>query len=343
MKKLADLFSSRWLRVTVGIAISLGAILLAVRNVDFALVWAAIQNARLVFMLLALGSVLINTLAKALRWKVLVGPDGQSIPRLKYWMILLAGQMLNSLLPARLGDLARAYTLGGLGPGRTFVFGTIVLEKMLDSLAYLSLFGVLFVLMPLPEWMGGSILVFLLATFGLVAGIFLLVYFPEPLKRLLLRITEYLPERLRSWLVPRMESGLRSLEIIRRRQDLARLIFWTALVWGTALLNNYLVLLALEIHLPLVAPLLILVGLQAGISLITIPGTIGVFEYICVLALTFFGIEPSLALSYGLLLHAIVLLPPLLAGMVSFWALGLSGQGLKFDNNLPEPSASRQP
>ena len=341
MKNLSVLFSSRWFRLVTGLIISLGTIFLAIRNVDFALVWAALKNARLIFIFLALGSVLINTLVKARRWKVLVGPDGQAISLWKYWMILLTGQMLNALLPARLGDLTRAYTLGGLGPGRTFVLGTIVLEKMFDSLAYLCLFGVLFVLIPLPEWMSGSILVFLLVTLALVAGVIVLVYYPTPLMNLLRRISRLLPERLRSWLSPRIESGLRSLEIIRRRKDLARLTFWTALVWGTAILNNYLVMQALDLHLPLVAPVLILVGLQAGISLITIPGTIGVFEYICVLALTFFGVEPSLAFSYGLLLHAIVLLPPLLGGMISFWALGLSGKQLKFENTLSQPSTQQ--
>ena len=49
-------------------------------------------------------------------------------------MILLAGQMLNTVFPARLGDLTRAYVLGGKGPGRSFVLGTVVLEKILDSI-----------------------------------------------------------------------------------------------------------------------------------------------------------------------------------------------------------------
>ena len=138
------------------------------------------------------------------------------------------------------------------------------------------------------------------------------------------------------WLAPRIESGLASLEIIRRRDDLLRLIFWTALIWGLAITTNYFTLLALDIHLPLTASMLILFGLQAGISLPAIPGTIGLFEYICVLALSVFGVDQALALSFGLLLHAIVLVPTTLAGMVSFWILGLSGQREKFQDAVTQ-------
>jgi uncharacterized membrane protein YbhN (UPF0104 family) len=113
-----------------------------------------------------------------------------------------------------------------------------------------------------------------------------------------------------------------------------RLVLWTTSIWGLAILNNHFTLLALGIHLPITASMLILVGLQAGISLPAIPGTIGLFEYICVLALSLFGIDQSLALSYGILLHAIVLVPSTIAGMISFWVLGLSGQRQKFQDGV---------
>jgi hypothetical protein len=121
-----------------------------------------------------------------------------------------------------------------------------------------------------------------------------------------------------------MQTGIKSLEIIRQRSDLLRLILWTALIWGLAITTNYLTLLAFDIHLPLMVSVLILVALQAGISLPSIPGRIGLFEYICVLTLMVFGIDQEVALSFGLLLHAIVLIPTTFAGMVSFWILGLS-------------------
>ncbi len=195
------------------------------------------------------------------------------------------------------------------------------------------LFGLLFLLIPLPEWMGGSIIAFMILTLTIIGGILLLVFFPKPLIRIIFFVIARLPEKMRTWLSPRIESGISSLEVVRRSDDMLRLALWTALVWSTALLINQLVMLALDIHLPLTASLLLLVGLQAGISLPAVPGAIGLFEYICVLALSVFGIDQATALSYGLLLHAIVFIPQILAGMISFWALGLSGQRQNFQSD----------
>ena len=134
MKSLANLLSSKGLRIGLGILISLGALYLALRGVDLRHVRGSIQNAHWGFVLLALACVAINTIAKTLRWKLLIGSPCLNISTTTYLMILLAGQMLNTIFPARLGDLARAYVLGGMGPGRTYVLGTIVLEKMLTRL-----------------------------------------------------------------------------------------------------------------------------------------------------------------------------------------------------------------
>jgi uncharacterized membrane protein YbhN (UPF0104 family) len=83
-------------------------------------------------------------------------------------------------------------------------------------------------------------------------------------------------------------------------------------------LTNYWVLLALDIQAPLVASLLVLVAVQAGISLPSLPGKIGVFELTCILALEIFRVSRTIALSYGILLHAVVFIPILVPGLISF-------------------------
>ena len=52
-----------------------------------------------------------------------------------------------------------------------------------------------------------------------------------------------------------------------------------------------------------------------------ITGRVGVFEYVCVLALKNYGIEPAMALSYGILLHVIVFIPVIAGGLPSLWVL----------------------
>ena len=71
----------------------------------------------------------------------------------------------------------------------------------------------------------------------------------------------------------------------------------------------------------LTASLLTLVTLQVGISLPSVPGRFGVFEAACVLALGTFGIEQTLASGFGLLLHTVILIPAVIAGVASLLIL----------------------
>ncbi len=135
----------------------------------------------------------------------------------------------------------------------------------------------------------------------LIASFAALLFSARPawLLRWVDRLFGWLPQRIGSYLQARFQSALESLEILKNRPGLVKLVFWSAVVWGTAILNNYLVLLALEIALPWTASLLILMVLQAGISLPSAPGRFGIFEYSCILALAVYGVAQASALSYG--------------------------------------------
>jgi uncharacterized protein (TIRG00374 family) len=320
--RLQTIRSSPILRVGLGVALSVLLLYVAVRNVDVHDVQIALSQANGVFIVLALGSVALNILAKALRWKILLGEAGRRIPFVRLLASLIVGQMLNLLLPARAGDISRVYVVGRSGPGPLFVVGTIVLEKLLDMIVYATLFVLLLLLIPLPDWLGSSATAVALVTCIAVVVVAAITFSRDALTRLLERYAERLPARMRGRWVDRIRSVLASLDVLRSRPDVLRLLGCSILIWGTALLNNYLVLLALNISLPLTASLLVLVVLQAGITLPSLPGNLGIFEYLCVLALSIFGVAQVSALSYGVLLHGVTMLPQLIAGVVSFWWLG---------------------
>jgi glycosyltransferase 2 family protein len=187
------------------------------------------------------------------------------------------------------------------------------------------LFVLLLALIPLPGWVkdSGWMLVGAAAlaggvTFALTAqrGRFL-----QLVESLIRRVPRLLPEKWQSYVVSRLHNGLDSLDVLQQRWDLVKIALWSTLIWLTAVLTNSFTLMALGIHLDFSASLLVLVGLMIGISVAVVPGRIGVFEWICVLALAIYGVGQAQALSYGLLLHAIVYVPTTLLGVVSFFIL----------------------
>ncbi len=332
---LARLTRSRTFRLGIGLGISALFLYMAVRDLDFSETLAVILKARPAWIGLALLSVAVNTIAKVLRWRGLLGTQGAQLSFRQLLAALLLGAMLNTLVPARLGDFSRAYTIGGLGPGRAFTLGTVVIEKTMDLLAYGLLILTLLLWIPMPDWISNAAL-----TLGATALIFVgLVLVLTRYRERLLQVLESPAEKFfgtagrRGWNLIR--NGIASTEVLENATIARQVILWTLLIWGTALLNNHLILRALQIQLPITASILLLVALMAGISLPAGPGRIGVFEYICVLALGIFGIDQATAFGYGVLLHAVVLLPTTTVGLVAFWLSDFSAQNAN-DNSVLE-------
>ena len=323
---LAAIRSSLYVRVGLGIVISGVFLYLALRNVAYAEVWSTLANAKVRYLGLGLLSVAANIIAKTVRWQVLIGPAARSVPFIRIVTALLVGQTLNALVPARLGDVSRAYMIGRLGPGQVFVLGTVVLEKLLDMLFYALLFLVLLLLIPLPGWISHAASAVTTVAVAACAAVAIMAYHRNWISTNLTRPVGWLPESMRATAVTRLRSGLSSLEILQSRPDLFKLILWSSLVWSTAVLNNHLILRALQLQLPLAASILLLIVLQAGISIPSVPGRIGVFEYLCVLSLAIFKVEQAVAFSYGVLLHSIVMILPMLAGLFLFWRLEIAGK-----------------
>ena len=302
-------------RVLVGAIVSAVFLVLALRAVPAEQVWLTLGQANLVFVGLTLVSIAVNTVAKAVRWKVLLGTEGHYTHFWDVLRALLVGQMLNTFIPTRIGDLSRAYAIGHQGPGTAFVLGTVVLEKLIDMVAFGLIVLGLLVTIPLPDWAVRPAYQVLIVGMIVVSGGILLYR-----RRLSSQSLAWLAQRFNHRLVTRVvdvaRSAFASGSVLRRPSELAKLISLSALVWSTAVLNNYLMLLAFQIDLPASVAVLLLVGLQLGISLPSLPGTIGVFEYVCVVVLALFAVERSIALSYGILLHAIVMIPSTIAGIL---------------------------
>jgi uncharacterized membrane protein YbhN (UPF0104 family) len=70
------------------------------------------------------------------------------------------------------------------------------------------------------------------------------------------------------------------------------------------------------LRLPPVAALSLLVVLQVGTVPPSLPGKVGIFHYLTVVALALFGVDRATALSYAIVLYGVALLPKILLGGV---------------------------
>jgi len=117
-------------------------------HIDPQATWAAIRSANIAFLLAAFVIYYLSFLLRALRWRLLlenVGftkAHGVELPR--FWKlveIIFISFFANAIVPAKLGDLYRAYLLRQeIGVSAARSFGTVMAERLLDLTVLLLLF-----------------------------------------------------------------------------------------------------------------------------------------------------------------------------------------------------------
>ena len=315
-------------RAWLGIGISGLGLWLAVRQVDLEQVLEAFARANYLLAGIAAGTQLIALGVIAARWQRIF----RIRPNLfQLFRALLIAQLTNSILPVRLGVLIRAYLVGkGERVSKTLVFGTVLGEKVFDSLLFVLLFVALLPFVA-PAWLRWSALPTSMGIFfAFFPVMFLVTYRRRWFLRVVRRVLDRVPWAERFSLPQRLEIVLEGLSPLQGVGRIAALWSWTLLIAALGILVNYMVMRAFGIQVPLVAAAFLLVALQMGSRVLPAPlGGIGVFQYICVQALAFFSVDAHLALSFGFMLHFVVFVPGSLLGALFLYRTHESLERLK--------------
>jgi glycosyltransferase 2 family protein len=164
-------------------------------NINPQQTWAALRSANVLLLLAAFLVYYLSFPIRTLRWRILlqnVGytkSNGVKLPKFpKLLEILYISWFANVIVPAKLGDLYRAYLLRketDLPTSRTF--GTVLAERLLDLIVLLLLF-IPAVIISLHENLPSQLQTGLKVTLALVvlgvAGLFVLRLFPTKIARL---------------------------------------------------------------------------------------------------------------------------------------------------------------
>jgi len=264
-----------------------------------------------------------HLVVRALRWRLLLRPLGR-FPYGQVRDVMLTGFMINNILPARAGELARALVLWRVaGASRRGALASIGIERLFDGVVLIGLLSLLGLLFEVPPWTRrlGHITSIVLA--GLVVTACWLAFHQRSLFWLMERALFFLPRRLRGRVVAffeRFAAGTRSLRSISIVAPVAGL---TLLIWSMELVVYYTMMRGFGIELPAWAAALALVVTNFGIAVPSAPGHVGVYEAACSGALIGLGLNKELALSYALGVHLLLFVCITTTGMILMWRLGL--------------------
>ena len=127
------------IRLALSLGLSLAALIYVGLKIDFARLWELLRGMNPLYILGVWAFLGLSYLMRAARWQRLLRPVAPARLGTLFSAVLI-GFMANNLLPARLGELVRAYAARRLvGVPVSAVLGSLVVERLLDALTFLLL------------------------------------------------------------------------------------------------------------------------------------------------------------------------------------------------------------
>lgn len=135
--------TSRLLKYLFSLVLTLGFLYAAFRGTDTGQLAAAISSADYLWLFVMFLLLMLSHCLRSLRWRYLLEPIKAGIGFRNLFSGVMVGYFINNILP-RAGELVRPYTLGKLESiSRSAALGTIVVERMMDTISFLFLLALI--------------------------------------------------------------------------------------------------------------------------------------------------------------------------------------------------------
>jgi hypothetical protein len=316
-------------RFWLGVVISLFFLVLAFRGVQLQEAWRALSTANYLFVIPGLVSYFIGVWLRSIRWRILLRPVRDATAG-RLFPVVVIGYMANNILPARLGELVRAYVLGEQEKvSKSATLATIVVERMFDGLTMVGFMIFILWFFPLGTGSGADLLGGIIRVgaplFVIALVLFLVIAsWRSAAMRLTNMLLAFLPVSLRAKLGGLVSAFLDGLGILRSPREVLAVFVLSIVIWLFEAGMYYIIMLGFAFRVPFY----VLVLATAAANLFTIapstPGYVGVFDFPVWATLTAYGVAESVAITYTLVLHVALWVPITLLGLFYLWHEGLS-------------------
>lgn len=316
-----------------GVAVTLFLLWWVLADVPFGEVLANIRQGNFLLLLASVSVATFGFFIRALRWKILLTPVRENTALRSRFAAVSIGFMANNILPARMGEFARAYAFSRLEPvTASAALGTVVVERFMDAVILL-LFLVVPVLTPgfpaadalaqgsgLVMFRGAIALVFLV-----LAALMLMALLPTLFLTLAQRMGRLLPSAVALRLLAALRALLQAMAIMRNPRLLALGFAWSLFFWTWHAVSFWLGMLAFGIDTGFISAIFTEAVVGFGIAIPSAPGFFGTFHWSANFALTtVYGVQETKSLAFAFAYHFGGWIPITLIGLGYAWSLGLS-------------------
>lgn len=311
-------------KVWLGIVISLIALYLIFKDVNFQALGQSLATAQLIWFVPGTLAFFATIGLRGWRWSVL-------LDNTPFWPTMHAyniGYMMNMLIPLRAGEVGKAYALSQrTSITMTRALSSIVVERFLDLSAVLIMFAGFAQIVPMPPQfvtaatIGGVLILLMVLVFGFV------LWQSARVETLIKTICRYIPKLNSDMLIARFRDIRASFALISTPRKLFFAILLTVGVWATSIMVMYF-LMGAFMPTAWVQAGFVSTTTNLGGALPSAPGGLGVVQIFATQSLVIpFGIDSNVAVAFA---FVSVIYQEIL--LIIFGFIGLARMGLQFSN-----------
>lgn len=325
-------------RAALGFVLSAALLAWVLSRIPLDHVWAVLRASDLRLFAAAAFFATICVPIRAIRWRPILDPVAPRLPYGSLWRASAIGMMVNNVIPARVGELARAFALKREESRVPFsaALASLAVDRLFDAFVVLVLMVIPTFLPSFPQAaMIGTVSVTRIAIVGsiVLAGLALvlygIVYFPDRL----IALYRALANKIAPTLVAKGQEALEHFAAglsVLRSPGRFMLVFSLAVIhWLCNGFAFYLGFLAVGIHVPFGAALFLQGVIAIGVAAPAAPGFVGVFEFFGVLGLKLFGVPAAQATAWAVGYHVLTFIPITLIGAWYAMRMGLHLKDVK--------------
>lgn len=329
--------------VWVGLAVTVLCLYFVLRGLDYMRMWRIVQGINLWLLLGTIALYIVGYLVRAERWHHLL-KHIKPFKAMELFPYLVMGFMFNNVLPARAGEFIRAYMTGSKkGVSKSSTFATIVIERVFDGLIMIFYFIIGYtafhfithqasippitikgITLSIKNAVLGFAVIGSLVFLGIFIFMLLLLNKREMTTNFIHKTIGFFHGGLKDKVAKFIDTFINGLGVLGNMKDMLTVFGISLLAWTIEAVTYWLMGKAMNLEINFLLVCLIMAVANFAIMAPSTSGGVGPFEFFGVGIMLLFAYPKEEAAAYVFMVHAMILIPIIILGVIFMFAEGLN-------------------
>ncbi len=303
-------------KTIIGLVVSALFLILIFYNVDCKEIISTFRDFNLKNLSAIVAMFAFTMIIRAYRWSLLLQAD----KRFSFYSLTsswVIGNLMNAFLPARAGDIWRAYKVGGdVKESKMKLFGSIMLERILDGVSVCFILYFCIVTYANLTWLRHLADISALLFGGSLIGVYLIVRFNKisDICELLETLSYKMPEIIKEWvhnivlsICHHVKLFVSGFEVLKSNYYVFQSVLMSFAIWVVECLITYWVIISFGTKYPISAAMFVICFVALGSMLPSSSIFVGPYQYAYILALGIYFVPKSEALAIAFVHQSILM------------------------------------